>query len=211
MVGAQEPALQKCSNPVHPGHGLVGRNVGAEMHRSAMVVAQFLKVPVGRRPVAVDERVWLNSFLNEWNQAFVIAFTNLPDPDSAKSLWLKHLHRYGDQHFAGIALPANRTDRAFAVGDGEVRLVDLNFPMQQISSRPDHCPAQPMQHRPSRLVAAESKNTLQPQRTDAMLLVGDVPNTRKPDAQLGPGLVKYGSSRHCCLGFAMQAHQSAAG
>src|SRR5450756_2261543 len=67
-----------------------------------------------------------------------------------------------------------------------------------------------MQHCPSSLVAPESKHALQPQRTDAMLLTGDVPNGGEPDAKFGACLVENSPRRCRRLMSACGANQSAA-
>ena len=46
-----------------------------------------------------------------------------------------------------------------------------------------------------RLVTAEAKNTLQPQSTDAVLLVGDIPHCHEPHSQRLSGVLKDRPSR----------------
>ena len=159
----------------------------------------------------MNHRAWMNSLLDERHQAFVITFADLPDPDSSKSLGLEHFHSNGHQHFAGIALSSNWTDRIFAVRNGKVRLVNFDLTMQQISAGSDHGSPQAMQHGPGCLVASKAKNTLETQGADTVLLVGDIPNSCEPNAQFGSGFVEYGAGRHGCLRIAVRTYYAPAG
>ncbi len=199
MVRSQQPAMQECGDPVHARHGLVGWRIGSKAYRPAMLVAKFFEISVGRRSVAVNQRSWSNSLLDERHQTLVVALSNLPDPYPPKSLWVEHFDCNSDQHFAGVTLSANRTDRILAVGDRKVRLIDFDLAMQQISTRPDHSPAQAVQHGPCSFIASKAKNTLQTQCTDAVFLVGDVPNSGEPNAKFSARPVEDGAGRHRCL------------
>ena len=50
-----------------------------------------------------------------------------------------------------------------------------------------------MQHRPRRLVAAQTKNTLQTQGADAVLLAGNLPHGAEPDRQRHVAVLKNGA------------------
>ena len=64
------------------------------------------------------------------------------------------------------------------------------------------------QHRPGRLVAAQTEHTLQSKRTDPKLLVGHVPGRRQPHPQWRTRLVEDSPSRHRPLVGAVAAHQA---
>jgi hypothetical protein len=47
LVRSKKPALKKCSNPVNAWHRLMSWRLGSEVHRSAVLVSQFIKISVG--------------------------------------------------------------------------------------------------------------------------------------------------------------------
>lgn len=106
---------------------------GPEVHRSAVLVTKFFEFSIGWRSVAVDQRSWSNSLMDEWHQAFMIALLNLSYPDPSKSLWLDHLDSDSNKHFAGFALSANWTYRILAVGDRKIGFV---YPLLRHAANP---------------------------------------------------------------------------
>lgn len=73
-----------------------------------------------------------------------------------------------------------RIDRLGLVTNGNEGLIDLYQPIEQISTRTNHGTPKTMQHGPSRLITPEPKHALQPQSTDPLFLIGDVPRRSQP-------------------------------
>ena len=139
----------------------------------------------------------------------MVATLNSLNPYSSKSFGLQHLHCDGDQNLGGVAFAPHSTDRVDSVSECKIGFIDLNLTMEQFPVRANHCTAQSVQHSPRRLVAAQTKNSLQPQCADAMLLVGDVPNGGEPEAKFGARFIKNGACCYCCLMSTCRTDQSA--
>ena len=147
----------------------------------------------------MNERSWTDGRFDKRHQVLVVTTINPLNAYSSKSFGLQHLHCYGNQDFGGVALAPDRTDRVYSVGKCQIGFIDLNLPVEQFSVRANHCTTQSMQHGPRGLVTAQTKNTLQSQCADTLLLVGDVPNGGKPDAKLGARLIENGARCYRCL------------
>ena len=141
----------------------------------------------------MNERSWTDGRFDKWHQVLVVTTINALNAYSSKSLGLQHLHRNGNQDLGCVALAASGADRVYTVGKCQIGFIDLNLPMKQLSVRANHCTTQSVQHGPRCLIAAQTKNTLQSQCADTMLLVGDVPNGGKPDAKLCARFIKNGA------------------
>ena len=88
-------------------------------------------------------------------------------------------------------------------------LTDLHRARQQVAFRAHHRSPKPVQHSPGGLVAAQAENPLQPQRADALFLVGDGPRRGEPHPQRRTGLVEEGPSRDAAWMSAGPANQPA--
>ncbi len=56
VMSSHHPALKQGSHPVDSWHGLVCRNVGAQMNRNFVVKPKFFDLSVSARPVAMHSR-----------------------------------------------------------------------------------------------------------------------------------------------------------
>src|SRR5271169_1102433 len=74
-----------------------------------------------------------------------------------------------------------------------VALIHLDDTIQLVTSRAHHSPAQLMQHRPCRLIAAQAQDALQAQRANAILLAGDLPHGAEPYRQRHVAVLQDGS------------------
>lgn len=75
-------------------------------------------------------------------------------------------------------------------GTSDVRFIDLHLAGKLVAVWPDHCPAELVKHRPRSLLTLEAQHALQTQRTDAKLLIGDIPSSGKPRREKRPRLVQ---------------------
>jgi hypothetical protein len=129
----------------------------------------------------------------------VIATLNSLNPYSSEPFGLQHFHRDDNQYLGGIALAPYWTDWVDSISECKIGLIDLNFSVEQVSARANHGTTQSVQHGPRRLITAKTKNALESQRTDPMLLAGDVPNGGESDAKFRSGFIKNGTSSYRCL------------
>src|ERR1035437_45351 len=83
-----------------------------------------------------------------------------------------------------------------------VHLIHFHASSKPIPIRPHHRPPQLVQPRPSRLVAAKTQHSLEPQGTGAVLLRGHPPDRSKPHRQGLVGILKDGAG---CDGYLMPA------
>ena len=116
--------------------------------------------------------------LHEGNDLLGRVVVDAAQPDPPEPTGLQQFHR--DHHqflvravLAPLALVLGH--RRASVADGQVGLVDLDHALEPLAVGADHGAAEPMQHRPGRLVAAQPEHPLQPQGADAVLLVGQIP------------------------------------
>jgi hypothetical protein len=72
----------------------------------------------------------------------------------------------------------------------DIGFIDLNDAAQAIPFRSNHGPPELVQPRPSRLITAQSQDTLQAQRTRAILLTGQIPHGTKPSNERQTGVLK---------------------
>ncbi len=92
-----------------------------------------------------------------------------------------------------IPTPSASSPRFFAA---PVRLVHLHDATQPVAPRPHHRASQFVQQRPGRLVAAQSQDTLQAQRADAVLLAGHLPHGPEPHRQWQLAVLEDGPRHH---------------
>ena len=141
----------------------------------------------------MNEGTWTDGRFYKRHQVLVVTTINPLNAYSSKSFGLQHLHCNGNQDLGGVALAASGADRVYSVGKCQIGFIDFHLPMEQFSVRTNHCSTQSVQHGPRCLIAAQTKNTLQSQCADTLLLVGDVPNGGEPDAKLGARFIENGA------------------
>src|SRR5271157_5141505 len=201
LVSAKQPPLEKRGSVVDAWHRHVSRIGAGTDHGDLMFV------PGGRQPgiaapaVGVDQSTRYRGGLNEGQKAGardVLDATKTYPADALTVLF------GGDRNYGlGFGIPA-----ALAFfHTANIGLVHLYRSTERVPSGADHCPAQLVQPGPGRLVTAEAKNTLQPQSTDAVLLVGDIPHCHEPHAQRLSGVLKDRPSRQRRLPLAPLAVQ----
>ena len=78
----------------------------------------------------------------------------------------------------------------------DIGFVHLNLAVKVVSAGTDHGPSQLMQPSPGRPVATETKDALEAQGADAILLAGDKPHRQEPLPQRLMGVLEDRSCRH---------------
>ena len=86
-----------------------------------------------------------------------------------------------DNRFLVCFPPRNANLPAAHIG-----FVDLDLAIQKLSARSNHGPAQLMEPCPSRLITAQAEYSLNPKRTDAVLLIRHIPHRLEPKPQRFP-------------------------
>ena len=90
------------------------------------------------------------------------------------------------------------------------RSIDFNLPGKSITTWSYHGPAQLVQPRPGRFVAAQAKRSLQTQGTHAILLAGDKPHREKPRALRFASVLEHRARRQRRAAVACLASKHAA-
>jgi len=165
LVGAQQPALEQAGHPVHPGHGHVGRIRRARQDLAVAGVAGVVEAVLGLPAVGAHRRAGLDRLADEGHEAGRGAVGDVAQPSTAEAARTVHLHRDGHDRLR-LRLPARHAGLLAA----DVTLVDLDIAGEAVAVGAHHRRAQPMQHRPRGLIAAQPQHSLQPQRAGTVLL-----------------------------------------
>ena len=120
---------------------------------------------------------------------------NRDHPTAPESHGFLALDRHS--HHRLVALPASAPRAQLLAAD--VGLIDLDRAPQPLAAGAHQHRAQPMQHRPGRLVGADLERPPQRQRRDSVLLAGEQPAGRTP-------LAVCASCRRWCTPSARSAH-----
>ena len=104
-----------------------------------------------------------------------------------------------DYHNVLLHSPSATYSLSFAA---HVGFVDLNASGQSVAPGANHRTAQLVQPRPDRLIALETKLTLQSQSTNPIFLAGDQPHGQEPELQRLPRPLEKGPRRDGCLTMA---------
>ena len=188
-------------------HGFVCRHSGTEHDSSVVLVAQRSYAPVGCGAIGVDSRTGLHGVSNKRQQMLLGSFRNTTQADASESLWRQPFNRDGNKGLGSSALAPRYGLRCLLVTNGQVALVDFDCTLEAFSVRANHGPAETMQHRPCRFVAAQTKYPLQSERADPLLLVGQIPCGGKPNSQRRTGFVENGARANAGLMPTFTTHQ----
>ncbi len=168
LVGADNPTLEQADNQVNVGQGDVWVATGPDADR-LVVIAGCCKPHVAAPGVGEDGGARLDRLLDEGNESRCGHIGDATHPHSTESAALSLGSDHHDRLIPGMAATDPTLFHAAYIG-----LIDLNFPAQVISARPDHGSAQLVQPDPCRLVAAQAEHSLKPERADPVLLIGDL-------------------------------------
>src|ERR1035437_8853761 len=159
------------------------------MNRDFVVKPEVFDLSIGARPVAVHFGPGLYRFLDEGLKVFLVSPSQSLDTDTAKSFGQDF---HGDRHhyLGRVALTPLGRNGALSVSQRQIGFIHFDLSVKEVTTRSDHGATQAVQHGPGRLIAPEPEDALEAQCTDALLLVGDIPNCSEPDSQFGSGFVK---------------------
>ncbi len=180
MVNTQPPPIKETGYPMNLGHDNVGWVAAGGNVLRLVYEADSRETVVGSPAIGSNRCSRAHSRLDERNEALGGCVldtrhadtTGAPTPDFGSNR---------DNRFLVCFPPRNANLPAAHIG-----FVDLNLAIQKVSARSNHGPAQLMEPCPSRLITAQAEYSLNPKRTDAMLLIGHIPHRLEPKPQRFP-------------------------
>ena len=86
-------------------------------------------------------------------------------------------------------------DENFVPYSADHSLINLDPAVELFPARPDHSPAQLVEHDPSSFIAPQAQRSLESQRADPTLLIGNPPGRAKPEAQADLAPIKNRARR----------------
>ena len=107
-----------------------------------------------------------------------------------------------DNRFLVCFPPRNANLPAAHIG-----FVDLDLAIQKLSARSNHGPAQLMEPCPSRLITAQAEYSLNPKRTDAVLLIRHIPHRLEPKAATVSAYPRRSSPRSATSDVGIPPHR----
>ncbi len=180
MVNTQPPPIKEAGYPMNLGHDNVGWVAAGGNIFRLVFEADSRETVVGSPAIGSNRCSRAHSRLDERNEALGGCVldtrhadtTGAPTPDFGGNR---------DNRFLVCFPPRNANLPAAHIG-----FVDLDLAIQKLSARSNHGPAQLMEPCPSRLITAQAEYSLNPKRTDAVLLMRHIPHRLEPKPQRFP-------------------------
>ena len=195
LVGAQQPPLAQRGDAVDCGQQAVrvlSSCAGRLLVDGPVLISLAADGPVRGPAVGDDLRPRLDVLPDERGQRVTAGVIERRHPAAADAFRLANLHGDPGKDLLA-ALPAAAQTGLLAA---DVGLIDLDRAGQPAPSRADQRRAQPVQHRPRRLIGADLQRPLQILRRDAILGGREQPAGVEPHRQRGPGPVEDSPRRH---------------
>lgn len=200
LMSAEEPAFEERGYPVHTGQHGHCRFTTAKENSAVVLVSETWESAVSLQPVGDDDCAGLYSFLHKRQQARLrgVRYTLHSGPAGRTTTNLdsdSHQRLVPDVSAAPACLET--TDEG---------LVHLDRPGQSVPAWPDHSAPDLVEPSPSRTVATQSKDPLEPKCTCTVLLTDHPPDGPEPDRQRTTRVLEDGTRRHRHLLSAGRAH-----
>lgn len=179
VMNSKKPSFQQRSDTVHPRQQSFRRLLALPgQYRGTVSVAKHLKAIVAPSPISQHFRSGFYHSLNELFQALCIVARDILESyaTGSRSSYFYSCHDHG----LG-SLGAKTTAASLTAPDND--LIDFHLPGQKFAFWPYHGTTQLVEAVPSRLVAAQSKNSLQSQGADPSLLACDPPDRPEPESK----------------------------
>ena len=181
LENTEQPAFQESGNTVNPRQWRRPLFCGSSS-MGLVNIPRFDQVSVGEPTVRHDGRSGRGDLPDESGQVLMGTAGNHLQAKPAHTLSTDldccGYHRLGpERHPKPLSVPRP------LISATDIEFIDLDLSSQRLPIRPDHRPPQLMEAHPSRSVASEPKSTLEPQGTDASLLVGEPPHGPEPQSQ----------------------------
>ena len=185
LVSTHQPALNQRGHAVNTRQDLVGLLAGPFDGRSLVKISVFGGTRVGCKTVGVEGRSRLDVLLNKRFECFGFGVWNNLQAATPEALWREQFHGDRHQYLAfgtapALAVPHATTDS----------FIHLDLSGQHVVPSMADCAPEPVQHRPGRLIGAESKDSMQRFGGNAVLGGGKMPGGGKPYSQRCSGTVE---------------------
>lgn len=188
LMDTQQPTFQQRDDPVHPRQQVIPE--GRLLPHDLMDVAVGRQLAVAVQPIRAHHAAGLHRRTDGTFQGLRRGIGDSPQADAPDAASVR-LGRDNDQR-----LP-RRPAAVFArLGPTPVGLIDFYRARQLGSPRPDHGPAELVQPRPRRPVAAQAQGPLEAQGTDPQLLIRHVPHGPEPQPQRLLRILKDRAGQH---------------
>lgn len=191
VMNSKKPSFQQRSDTVHPRQqsfrcllALPGQ------YRGAVSVAKRPNAIVAPPPIGQHFRSGLYHSLNEFFQALCGIARDILESYSSRS---RSPYFYGGYDHGLGSLGAKTTAASLTASNND--LIDFHLPGQKFTSWPYHGATQLVEAVPSRLVAAQPKNSLQSQGADPGLLACDPPDRAEPKSKRKVAALENGACR----------------
>ena len=191
LVGSQQPSLEQCSNAVDLRQHIPANS--SFFSDDFMHVAQFGQAPIASPSICLDSAPRLDSLLNGSSQAGARCIRYAPESNSPDPTFFKLYHNNNQRLACCSSAPLSWFLPTYE------DLVCLHRARKSVPSRSYHGTAELVHPRPSRMIAAQTKQTLQSQRVCSIFLTRHVPDSTKPKQQRLLCVLKNCTSRNGSL------------
>jgi len=191
LVGSQQPALEQCSNAVD-----LGQHVPTDssfFSDDFMHVAQFGQALIDSPSICLDSAPRLDILLDGPFQAGARCIRYMPESNSPDPTFFELYHNINQRLACCSSAPLPWFFSTY------IDLVCLHRSRKLVPSRSYHSTAKLVHPRPSCMIAAQTKRTLQSQRVCPIFLIRHVPDSTKPEPQRLPSFLKKCTSRNRSL------------
>ena len=196
MVNAQPPPIKEACHPMDLGHDNVGRVTAGGNVLRLVFEADSRETVVGSPAIGSNRCSRAHGRLDERNEALgrYVLDTRQADTTGAPTT---DFGGNRDNRFLVCFPPCNAN-----LPTAHICFVNLDLAIQKVSARSNHGPAQLMEPCPSRLITAQAEYSLNPKRTDAMLLIRHIPHRLEPKPQRFPRTLEDRPRARRCLTLA---------
>lgn len=201
LMGAEKPSLEKRRHAMCLWQRVFAEQAGVGP-RDGVIVAATRQPNVTGQPVGHDIATRLDEIFDGIQQGCGRGIGNNLEPRATD---LRSPKLYGHQN-KDFARRASATDASLHSADE--RFVNFHFAGQAAPTGEDHHASDPLQPFERRMIRAETHGPLQAQRTDAVLLLANLPNHLEPRLQRMAGAMQKRASRDALLSLAPPAHPS---
>lgn len=201
LMGAEKPSFEQRCDAVCFWQRVLAELAGIGP-RDSVVVAAPRQTHVAGQPVGHDIAARLDEVRNGIVQGCGRGVRDDLEP-CATDLRASNLHGHQDKNFAR---GASATHASFH--SAHERFVDFHFAGEATPTGADHHASNPLQPLERRMIRAETHGPLQTQRTDAVLLLANLPKHPEPRLQRMSGAMQKRARGDALLSLAPHTYPS---
>jgi len=192
LVDAKKPPLEEGGDAVHPWQKRLAFRGFSSARSRFMNIAGILHMGVGKPAVSYDRRGWGHRLLNESSQ-LIMGPTGYDLKTKTPHALISNLDGSGYHGLGVMRHTEARTLATSFASAADIDFIDLNLTAQLLAVRPDHGPTQLVETHPGRSIAPKSQCSLEPQGAQPGLLIGDPPDSPKPEPERQVAAMENGS------------------